>query len=115
MVTVGKPKERGVKSLGAVINMARRCDPLKLRIKSYCKKEKITQAQYADLIGIGKTTVGRFMSGECGVGSECYTRSMVFLKKKMPLSQSDDSLKIKSTFSNYVLAPRPSSTTAGQE
>jgi len=115
MVTTSKPKERGVKSLSAVLNMARRCDPLKLRIKSYCKQEKITQAQYADLIGIGKTTVSRFMSGESGVQSETYTRSMVFLKKKMPLSKSDDSLKIKSTFSNYVLAPRPSSTTADQE
>ena len=70
MVTVGEPKERGVKTLGAVMSKARRCDPLKLRIKSYCKKEKITQAQYADLIGVSKTTVGRFMSGECGVGSE---------------------------------------------
>ena len=94
--------------MGSVMAMARRCDPLKIRIKCFCKKESITQAQYSDLINVSKTTVSRFMSGESGVQSECYTRSMVYLKKKMPLSQCNtEGVKIKPTMASYEWVSNP--------
>ena len=96
---------RGVKSVASVMAQARRCDPLKMRIKCFCKKEKTTQAQYADLIHISSNSLSKFMTGQSAMQSEVYTKSMVYLKKRMPISECDlDSVSIKSTFSNYTLA-----------
>jgi predicted XRE-type DNA-binding protein len=80
----------------------RRCDFLKVRIKSYCKQEKITQVELAEKMKISPATISRFMSGGSGVQSECYVIGMKYLRTRMPISLCDESaVTIVPTSSKY--------------
>ena len=66
-----------------------RCNDLRARIKTYCKKESLTQPEYAEKIRVSAKQISLFMTGRCLSGSEVYKKSMKFLKDTMPLYMCD--------------------------
>ena len=52
----------------------RRCNDMRVRIKTYCKQESITQPQLADKMGVTKSQMNSFMIGSALTGSEVYTQ-----------------------------------------
>ena len=81
----------------------RRCDTLKIRIKTYCKQQSITQNELADRMKVGRTAVSRFMSGVAGVQGDCYQVAMRYLKTRLPLSACTEPVKIIPTSSKCTL------------
>ena len=52
----------------------RRCNDMRVRIKTYCKQQSITQPQLADKMGVTKSQMNSFMVGSALTGSEVYTQ-----------------------------------------
>ena len=67
-----------------------RCNDLRARIKTYCKKESLTQPEYAEKIRVSAKQISLFMTGRCLSGSEVYKKSMKFLRNTMPLYMCDE-------------------------
>jgi ribosome-binding protein aMBF1 (putative translation factor) len=82
-----KSKKSNIFSKGAEI---RKCNDLRARICSYCKKESMTQAQLAEKMGVSARQMTSFSTGDALTGSEVYTQGMKYLKVKMPLTQCSD-------------------------
>jgi hypothetical protein len=68
----------------------RKCNDLRLRIKTFCKLERITQVQLADKFQVSAKQMQSFMSGNALTGSEVYTQGMKYLKVRMPISKCSD-------------------------
>lgn len=79
------------KTFGQKCQEIRRCNDLRVRIKTYCKKEGLTQPQFADKLGnVSASEVSRFMTGASLTGSIVYDKAMAYLRTRMPLSQCSD-------------------------
>jgi|LauGreStaDraftv2_3_1035109.scaffolds.fasta_scaffold64501_1 transcriptional regulator with XRE-family HTH domain len=61
-----------------------KCNLLRARIKTYVAQQGVTQKSFAEKIKVTEKQLQRFMSGTSLTGSEVYTRSMAFLKTKLP-------------------------------
>ena len=78
---------------------------MKLRIKTYAKKEKITQKVLAERMEISTRCMTNFMSLEGGsVTSDCYTTGMKYFKTRMRLADcTGEDVKIVPTASNFTV------------
>jgi transcriptional regulator with XRE-family HTH domain len=63
----------------------RKCNDLRVRIKTFCKLERITQAQLANNMNVSAQQMQSFMSGNALTGSEVYAQGLKYLKVRMPL------------------------------
>ena len=105
----GFPKKSSKKkSIFAKGSEFRRCDDLKLRIKTYVKKEKITQKELAERMKISTRSMTCFMSAAGGsVNTECYITAMKYLKTRMPLAGCTvEGIKIIPSSTNWTLSVR---------
>jgi len=64
-----------------------RCNNLRVRIKTYCRQESLTQVELAEKMKVSKSSMGSFMSGSALSGSPTYVEGMKYLKLRMPLTQ----------------------------
>jgi predicted XRE-type DNA-binding protein len=96
--TAGMPKKKKGKSMIGELHDFRKCDDLKVRIKTYCKQQKITQTQLATDMKVSYSSMRDFMAGNAGVNSCTYQRGMIFLRTKMPLTKCTEPVAITSSF-----------------
>lgn len=64
-----------------------RCDDLRVRIKTFCKRENLIHNKLAEKMKVTTSAMNSFMAGSVLTGSNVYTRGMIYLKTKMPLHQ----------------------------
>ena len=83
-------KKSHKKSFGTQCAEIRRCNDLRVRIKTYCREESITQAQLAVKMSVSNSQMGNFMTGNALTGSQVYTEGMKYLKLRMPLSKCSE-------------------------
>ena len=51
----------------------KRSNDLRCRIEAYCKQEKLTRPQFAELLKCSNSQLSSFMTGSALTGSEVYT------------------------------------------
>lgn len=66
-----------------------RCNDLRVRIKTFCRREGLTQPQLAEKLQVSKSSMSNFMTGAMLSGSPTYIQGMKYLKLRMPLNQCD--------------------------
>ena len=64
-----------------------RCCDMRVRIKTYCKQEGITQPTLAEQMRVSKSQMSSFMTGMSLTGSLVYSQAQKYLRTRMPLSQ----------------------------
>lgn len=67
-------------------NEIQRCNDLRVRIKTWCKQEGLTQPMFADALNVSTKEMSNFMTGASLTGSNVYPKAMAYLKTRMPLS-----------------------------
>lgn len=67
------------------------CNDLRARIKTYCKKENLSQAELAEKMNVTPNQMSRFMTGSSLLGLMFILLVyMKYLKTRMPLSDCSD-------------------------
>ena len=85
MPTGGKKAKKGnFFSKGAEI---RRSNDMRLRIKTYCRKEGITQVELAKRMDVSTSQMNAFMTGAYLTGSAVYIAGLSYLRMRMPISK----------------------------
>ncbi len=79
-----KSKTSNFFSKGAEI---RRSNLLRVRIRTYCKQEKLTQPQFGEKLGCSPSQMNSFMTGMSLTGSSVYIQGMKYLRTRMPVSK----------------------------
>lgn len=77
----------GKKSFIQKCGEIRRCNDLRVRIKTWCKQEGLTQPLFADALNVSTKEMSNFMTGASLTGSNVYPKAMKYLKTRMPLSE----------------------------
>ena len=77
-----------------------KCNLLRARIKTYVAQQGVTQKSFAEKIKVTEKQLQRFMSGTSLTGSEVYTRSMAFLKTKLPAAAVSVEILLQNTHNN---------------
>lgn len=75
------------RTIGRKSQEIRRCNDLRVRIKTWCKQEALTQPQFAEKLDVTRTEMSNFMTGLSLTGSRVYTKAMSYLRVRMPLSK----------------------------
>ena len=75
------------KSFSSKSREIERCNNMRVRIKTYCRQEGLTQQNLAEKMKVTKSSMGNFMSGTALSASPTYIEGMKYLKLRMPLTQ----------------------------
>ena len=65
----------------------RRSNDMRLRIKTYCRTEGITQVELAKRMDVTTSQMNAFMTGSYLTGSAVYISGLAYLRTRMPISK----------------------------
>ncbi len=86
----GKKAKKSGKNWLSQMKEIKKCNDLRVRIKTYCKRESLTQPQLAERLKVSSSQMNSFMTGSSLSQSEVYTNGMKFLKTRMRLDECSE-------------------------